>query len=353
MKELILLAGITLCISSCNVAEQKQETPKVVKVTEAKPYDKESTRSYTFISQPYRISELSFRVGGPVNKFDVQNGQFFRKGQLIAAIDDRDFIIQEQRAEAAYLQAEADYKRITVLYEKDNISAANYEKAKAVFEKAEADYKDAHNALNDTKLYAPFDGYVQKTHIEKFSDVKPSMPVVTFIDLSKVKAEAYVTEDMAAAMRNGNGSAVSITFGALKGEPFKPSQTFVSQNTSDNNISYQVTAIIDNKDNRLMGGMTGSLNFLYKNPVSSSSFVKKSVVILQSAVGHSPESGSFVWKVNNGNTVTKHTVKCGAIQKNNNIEITEGLEAGDMIATNCIYQLSENEKINQPNQLIN
>lgn len=345
MKKLILLTGIVLGVSACGSVEQKQEESKTVKVIEVKKYDNESTRSYTFISQPYRVSELSFRVGGPVNVFDVQNGQFFRKGQLIAAIDDRDFIIREKRAEAAFVQAEADFKRIAALYEKDNISASNYEKARANFEKAEADYNDARNALNDTKLYAPFDGYVQKTFIEKFSDVKPSMPVVTFIDLSKIKAEAYVTEDMATSMRKKNDSNISISFGAIKGKSFKPSETFISQNASDNNISYQITAIIDNKDNSLMGGMTGSLNILYKSPISSSSITSKTLVIPQSAVCNNNTQGEYVWKIDEENNVRLTQVKTGRLVSGNRIEILAGLDEGEKIAITRLQQLSDNEKI--------
>lgn len=345
MKKFILLTGIVLGLSACSNAEQKQEESKTVKVVEVKEYDSESTRSYTFISQPYRVSELSFRVGGPVNVFDVQNGQFFRKGQLIAAIDDRDFVIREKRAEAVFVQAEADYKRISALYEKDNISAASYEKAKADFEKAEADYNDAKNALNDTRLYAPFDGYIQKTYIDKFSDVKPSMPVVTFIDLSRIKAEAYVTEDMAASMRKKNNPDISISFGALKDRTFKPSETFISQNASDNNISYQITAIIDNKDNSLMGGMTGSLNILYKNPISSSSITQKSMVIPQSAVCNNGIHGEYVWKIDEENNVKLTEVKTGKLLGGNRIEIVKGLAKGEKIAITRLHQLSDNEKI--------
>lgn len=52
-----------------------------------------------------------------MHAFDVQQGQFFRKGQLIEAIDERDFVIQKQRTEALYRQAEVDYARISSLYE--------------------------------------------------------------------------------------------------------------------------------------------------------------------------------------------------------------------------------------------
>ena len=63
------------------------------------------------------LVRIIFSGGRPVHAFDVQQGQFFRKGQLIAAIDERDFVIQKQRTEALYRQAEVDYARISSLYE--------------------------------------------------------------------------------------------------------------------------------------------------------------------------------------------------------------------------------------------
>lgn len=123
-----------------------------------------------------------------MHAFDVQQGQFFRKGQLIAVIDERDFVIQKQRTEALYRQAEVDYARISSLYAKDNISGMNYEQAKANYERTKADYEAAVNAWEDSRLYAPFDGYVQQVHIERYQDVKPSVPVT----LGKLKKEDRV-----------------------------------------------------------------------------------------------------------------------------------------------------------------
>lgn len=113
--EILFLAGMCLC--ACSRTPQEQTSFPSVKVVHAEVMEAPSSRCYTFISQPYRLSELSFRVGGPVHAFDVQQGQFFQKGQLIAAIDERDFVIQKQRTEALYRQAEVDYARISSLYE--------------------------------------------------------------------------------------------------------------------------------------------------------------------------------------------------------------------------------------------
>ena len=205
-----------------------------------------SSRCYTFISQPYRLSELSFRVGGPVHAFDVQQGQFFRKGQLIAAIDERDFVIQKQRTEALYRQAEVDYTRISSLYAKDNISGMNYEQAKANYERTKADYEAAVNAWEDSRLYAPFDGYVQQAHIERYQDVKPSVPVVTFIDLSRIKVEAYVPEDIALQMRQKDSVACVVRFNALPDREFVPSEYFLTQRMSLAAIIIAMGMLVDN-----------------------------------------------------------------------------------------------------------
>lgn len=187
-----------------------------------------------------------FGWGGPVHAFDVQQGQFFRKGQLIAAIDERDFVIQKQRTEALYRQAEVDYARISSLYAKDNISGMNYEQAKANYERTKADYEAAVNAWEDSRLYAPFDGYVQQAHIERYQDVKPSVPVVTFIDLSRIKVEAYVPEDMALQMRQKDSVACVVRFNALPDREFVPSEYFLTQRMSLAAIIIAMGMLVDN-----------------------------------------------------------------------------------------------------------
>lgn len=181
-----------------------------------------------------------------MHAFDVQQGQFFRKGQLIAAIDERDFVIQKQRTEALYRQAEVDYTRISSLYAKDNISGMNYEQAKANYERTKADYEAAVNAWEDSRLYAPFDGYVQQAHIERYQDVKPSVPVVTFIDLSRIKVEAYVPEDMALQMRQKDSVACVVRFNALPDREFVPSEYFLTQRMSLAAIIIAMGMLVDN-----------------------------------------------------------------------------------------------------------
>lgn len=145
-----------------------------------------------------------------------------------------------------YRQAEVDYARISSLYAKDNISGMNYEQAKANYERTKADYEAAVNAWEDSRLYAPFDGYVQQAHIERYQDVKPSVPVVTFIDLSRIKVEAYVPEDMALQMRQKDSVACVVRFNALPDREFVPSEYFLTQRMSLAAIIIAMGMLVDN-----------------------------------------------------------------------------------------------------------
>lgn len=105
-------------------------------------------------------------MGGPIDHFEVYAGNYYHRGDIIAEIDSRDFRIRKERAEAIYHQAKAEFERIKVLYEKNNLSASAYEKARADYTSAKTAYETAVNELEDTKLIAPFDGYIGKSTLK-------------------------------------------------------------------------------------------------------------------------------------------------------------------------------------------
>lgn len=107
------------------------KTRPYCKTTQAVPVSHQGDKEFSFIARPFRTSELSFRVGGPIDRFDVYAGNRYQQGSIIAEIDPRDFRIRKERAEAIYHQAKAEFERIQKLYDKGNVSASTYEKAKA------------------------------------------------------------------------------------------------------------------------------------------------------------------------------------------------------------------------------
>lgn len=169
-----------------------------------------------------------------------RSGQFFRKGELIAAIDDRDFKVRKEKAEAVYHQAETEFKRVATLYAKENISASTYEKAKADCAIAGLLMRRL-QCVGDTRLLAPFDGYVQEVNIERYQDVRASQSVVSFIDLSRLKIETYIPENMAVALQRQPdglfGYKLKFRFDALGDKVYVTDDVQVSKTTTTNNLS--------------------------------------------------------------------------------------------------------------------
>ena len=109
----LLLGWLTACSKP---KDQQTEEFMAIKASQVVTEQISSERCYSFISQPYKEAVLSFRVGGIVDEFNVQSGQFFKQGSRIASIDERDFIIQKDHAQALYEQATSEYNRVKILY---------------------------------------------------------------------------------------------------------------------------------------------------------------------------------------------------------------------------------------------
>lgn len=333
--------GILLCfcmmLFSCKDAEQKnRQQGMVVRVTQAVKPSEGNQKEFSFISKPFRTSELSFRVGGPIKRFEVYAGTYYKRGEVIAEIDPRDFRIRKERMEAQYNQAKAEYERIEVLYRKNNVSASTFEKAKAEYISAKTAYETAMNELNDTRLVAPFDGYVGEVYIEEFQDVKASQPVISFVDLGQLKLEAYVTQEI--AFGRGNVREVELEFDAMPGKTYKAKVEEISKSTTSNNLSYLLTALLPNREEHLPAGMSGKL-FLR----SDGALQQAGVIVPQKAVCHRPVVGDYVWTLNaDGNRVSRKNVTLGTLLPGGEIAVVDGLEAGETIVVSGLRFLSEN-----------
>ncbi|WP_148373086.1 efflux RND transporter periplasmic adaptor subunit [Bacteroides bouchesdurhonensis] len=324
-----------LCLlTACGQEEKKSEEPVRIKVVKAETLLLSSNREFSFISKPFKETELSFRVGGPIDRFEVYAGNFYHRGDIIAEIDSRDFHIRKEKAEAVYKQAKAEFERIKVLFEKDNISASAYEKAHADYTSAKTAFETAANDLEDTHLVAPFDGYVGEVYIEKYQDVKATQPVISFIDITQLKIEAYVTQDI--AFQSGQIKDVGVRFDVRPNTVYSAKVVDVSKSTTRNNLSFLMTALLPNKKGEWPAGISGKV--LLDLPASSAGIV----TVPQTALSHRPTEGDYVWTVDDTTgKVSKRKVILGELLPDGKVEVKGGLQAGETVAISKLRFLSE------------
>lgn len=332
----ILFICLILAVTSCSSKdEQSQTKPMLVQVARVQEQAVEAKKEFSFISKPYRSSELSFRVSGPIVHFDVHAGNYYKQGALIAEIDPRDFKLRKQRAEALYHQAKEEFNRIEVLYQKNNISASAYEKAKADCTSAQMAFETATNELNDTKLVAPFNGYVGETYIEQHQDVKAAQPVVSFVDISQLKIEAYVPQ--AIAFNAGEIEHISLAFDADPSKRYTAKVLDISKSTTRNNLSYLLTASLPNPTNDLLAGMSGKLFF-----DMSAKGGETLMVVPQTAICHRPSLGDYVWVINKSTSqVSVRKVELGVLLPKGFVAIASGVQPNEDVAISGLRFLSE------------
>lgn len=335
----VLFLSLAFLLSSCKSGGEGKAQEMVVQTTKVTPVAGESGKEFTFIAQPFRTSELSFRVGGPIDRFDVYAGNRYKRGSIIAEIDPRDFRIRRERAEAVYHQAKAEFSRIEALYEKNNLSASAYEKAKAEHTTAWTAFETAVNELEDTRLVAPFNGYVGEVYMEKYQDVKATQPVLSLIDIDQLKIEIYVTQEVAYSIQALD--TIALRFDAQSGKIYKARVAEVSKGTTRNNLSYLLTALLPNEKGELLAGMSGKA-------ILDTPQIKESgtVSIPQTALCHRPSIGDFVWVVDAGTKqVSRRKVILGSLLPNGNAQICDGLKAEETVAVSGLRFLSDGMKV--------
>lgn len=337
-RKITFLFTLLLLAASCAERQPQNEGPFRVKVARVTPAADGQRKEFPFIARPFRTSELSFRVSGPIDRFEVYAGNHYKRNSIIAEIDPRDFRLRLDNAEAAYRRAEADYKRIEALYEKDNVSAANYEQARAVWIAARTAYNTALNELGDSQLRAPFDGYVGEVFIERFQDVRAAQPVITLVDISKLRIEVYVTQDI--AMRADELKSVSLAFDHKPNQVFRADVVECARSTTSNNLSYLLTALLPNPDGKLPSGISGKVFFELPGETS------RTVAVPQSALCHRPSEGDFVWKIHPATgTAVRQPVTLGELLPDGRMSVESGLSAGEIVAVSGLRFLSEGMQI--------
>ncbi|MCI7139679.1 efflux RND transporter periplasmic adaptor subunit [Alistipes sp.] len=337
MNARILILPLVWLTASCSDSSPKSKcVPLCVETACATTVEVSACREFPFIAKPLRTSILSFRVSGPVDRFEVYAGNRYRAGELIAGIDPRDFRLRYEQTDAAWRQARADYDRVAALYEKDNLPVSSYEVARATCIAAETARDAALNALNDTQLRAPFDGYVGEVFIERYQDVKASQPVVTLADISSLRIEIYVTQEI--AMRARDLDEVAIEFDHLPGEIFRAQVVECARSTTPNNLSYLLTALLPNPEGAFPAGVSGRVQF--DLPGES----RPAVAIPRKALCHTPASADHVWTVDPvSGRVAQRQISAGELLPGDRIAVNAGLTSGETVAVSGLRFLNDGQ----------
>ncbi len=188
----LLSTALLWTLGACRHNTTRTDIPQLVKVAQVEGYSEGRTATYPGKIQAASSVKLAFRVAGPIRKVYVSEGQAVKKGQILAELDPRDYQIQFNATQAEYTQVKGEADRIIELYQRGSVSVNDYDKAVAARKRVTALYNAHRNALNDTRLKAPFDGYIQSKYFSAPEIVDQGTPVIAMINDDYFEVEANI-----------------------------------------------------------------------------------------------------------------------------------------------------------------
>lgn len=323
-------------VSSCGSnTNNNTEYVKLVKTAFAKELSPIKEKSFPAVIEEAEEVNLAFRVAGPIYKIHVKEGQYVKKGQLIAEMDSRDYQVQKSAAEAQARQLKSEFERIEELKKRNSVSENDYEKMKAGKEMAEAKYKNTVDQLNDTKLYAPFSGYITEVMFKNGELVNHGTPIVSLVDVTLLKVEIDVPASM--YIKKDAITNIKCTQENIQNETF-PLTLYSNSIKANNNGLYKLYLYHSPKaGSKLAPGMNVSVNI---------SFKAYEVPILSIPVTaiFEKDGNSFVWVVEN-NVISSRQIETNNLIINSHIGVTQGLNNGEQVVTGGLHLLTENETV--------
>ena len=188
----IVLSVLLVSCMACRKNSAPLDIPQLVKTTRVGTYGDQNKITYPGRIKAAEDANLAFRVAGPIRKIYVHEGEYVKKGQLLAELDPRDYQIQFNATQAEYSQVTGEADRLIELYRLGSISINEYDKAVAAKKRITAAYDANRNALEDTRLKAPFHGYIQNKYYGAPEIVSAGTPVLSMINEDYFEVEVDI-----------------------------------------------------------------------------------------------------------------------------------------------------------------
>ncbi len=296
------------------------------------------------IRAEYEVKVFS-KIPDRIEKFYVDEGDYVARGKPIAKIYATTIEQSVRQAEAMLISAKAQEANLRVEYERaqrlnsedamskqqfDGIKT-QYESIQAQVQQAQAGLESAKSQLSDALVTAPISGIIGKRYYEAGDMANPAAPLVTIVQMQKVKIEFDATEEDLGRLAVGQNTEVRVRSypeQVFTGKVYKISPVLDPQTRMA-----QVEVLIDNPQKKLKPGMyaqaevtTGTLEDVIVVPRFATI---ESTTLETTNGGDQVVKNYFVFVVDSNRAVQK---KLDVLYVNHkSLAVSSGIEIGDRL----------------------
>jgi HlyD family secretion protein len=397
----LMALGVSILMAGCSGKEAPESEP-LVAVQAVKVQRAEIDQQVTAEAVLYSLHQAVIvpKISAPVKKFYVERGNYVSAGELLAVLENGDLAGAAASAKGAYEQAQANYESTTAANLPEQITQAkgNVESAKAAFaaaktlydnskklyqqgalagkqldqarvgltqaqaqlqsaeqqleklqsvgmkaqlkaaqgqlDAAKGAYDNAAAQLSYSMIRSPIDGVVTDRPLFPGEMASAGAPLMTVMSLSQVVARARVPASEAALLEVGDPAEISAQ---SESKPLSGRVTVVSPALDPNSTTVQVWVRAPNPGGQMKPGATVRVTVVAKK-------VPDALVIPRSALQSDPDLGPYVMAIDSASVAHQTKVETG-IEQDGQVQVTEGLKAGDLIVAQGAYGLPDGTKV--------
>lgn len=312
---------VLVALVSCGGNKQTEQAQTVrVKVQQIQTEAVNGEQGFSGTIEEASGSSLSFAVSGTIKRILVSAGQTVGAGQLIAELDPTTLQHAYTISKTALEQAQDTYNRMKELHDAGSLPEMQWIQIENQLKTAKASEAMAKKSLADTRLVAPFSGYIASKDAEMGQVAGPGISIAKLVSIGSVKVKIAVPEDD--VQRIAKGSSMKIVVSALDNREFSGVVTERGVSADPRSRTYEVKATIQNHDGQLLPGMICQAFTNYMQGAMGV-FIPANLVQLDG------DNKTFVWVVNGGKAVKREITISGETAQG--VQVSGGLSAGDQL----------------------
>lgn len=336
---------VTTCVFyGCHDKEKTTGKSVWVKVDTVKSSTRNEVLQFPARVKASQEVNMAFKISGILQQVFVKEGERFKKGELLAQIDSRDYKLLFEATESEYLGTKSEAERVIALYADSVATTSDYDKARYGLKQITAKYENAKNQLADTKIYAPFDGVVKSILFDSPTVIGAGMPVMSLLSSDIPEVEIFVPATTFYRLDEVESYHAKFDF---SNEPISLHKISVSPDANANQLYAVRLALPPHAKTQLAVGMSIMVDITFKNKNHQTINIPASALFNQ-------HDESFVWIYAN-ETVTPRKVVVSALHTDGTATISDGLSIGETIVTAGVKNLKSNQAVKplQPKSITN
>lgn len=355
-----VLISLFLLFRENNVGEATGDTP-IYKEFRVERGTFQTVVSASGVVKPIDRVEIKSKASGQIMVLSIERGDYVRKGDLIAKLDQRDERAELEQAranldiaKAELRQAQLNFDRRDQLFKKGLISEEalgeielNLAVAKGKLVQARTAVGRAEERFSESVVRAPIDGTILQKYVEEgqiiasgVSNVGGGSPIADIADMTRVHVEAGVDEIDIGKINEGQTARVVAE--AYPEIQFKGKIVRIAPEAKvEQNVTlFDVIIEVENGDGKLKSGMNATVEITIEK--------KEDVLIAPTLVLKMPRRRKGkpdvrMAFVRQGDEFVSRKVEVGLFNFKQ-AEIISGLQEGDIVGVAMVSRLKQDSE---------